>query len=51
MIAGKLYYDTGKESSINGRCDVMNGEITSTIDGSEVPAVDNQSNFGTGFGY
>lgn len=51
MIDGKLYYDTGKESSIDGRCGMMDGEITSTVDGSETPTVDNQSNFGTGFGY
>lgn len=51
MIDGKLYYDTGKESSIDGRCGMMDGEITSTVEGSETPTVDNQSNFGTGFGY
>lgn len=51
MIDGKLYYDTGKESSMDGRCGVMDGEITSTVDGSETPTVDDQSNFGTGFGY
>lgn len=51
MVDGKLYYDTGKESSIEGRCGVMDGEITSSVDGSETPTADNQSNFGTGFGY
>ena len=49
MVGGKLYYDTGKESTINGRCGVMDGKITSTVDGSEIPTKDNQSNFGTGF--
>ena len=29
----------------------MDGEITSTVDASEIPTEDNQSNFGTGFGY
>ena len=43
--------DTGKESTISGRCGVMDGEITSTVDGSEIPTKDNQSNFGTGFEY
>ena len=33
MVDGKLYYDTGKESTISGRCGVMDGEITSTVDG------------------
>ena len=51
MVDGKLYYDTGKESRIDGRCGMMDGEITSTVDGSETPTADNQSNFGTGFGY
>lgn len=51
MVGGKLYYDTGKESTINGRCGVMDGKITSTVDGSEIPTKDNQSNFGTGFEY
>ena len=44
MVDGKLYYDTGKESTISGRCGVMDGEITSTVDGSEIPTKDNQSN-------
>ena len=35
MVDGKLYYETGKESTISGRCGVMDGEITSTVDGSE----------------
>ena len=51
MVDGKLYYDTGKESTVSGRCGVMDGEITSTVDGSEIPTKDNQSNFGTGFEY
>ena len=29
----------------------MDGEITSTVDSSEIPAKDNQSNFGAGFEY
>lgn len=51
MINDKLYYDTGKESSIEGRCGNMDGQITSTVDGTETPMENNQSNFGTGFGY
>ena len=50
-INGKLYYDTGRESTISGRCGNMDGEITSTVDGTEIPMEDNQSNFGSGFGY
>ncbi|MDE7267103.1 MAG: hypothetical protein K2N89_06535 [Lachnospiraceae bacterium] len=50
-INDKLYYDTGKESTIEGRCGNMDGQITSTVDGSEIPTDNNQSNFGSGFGY
>lgn len=50
-VNGKLYYDTGKESTAGGRCGMMDGEITSAVDGSEIPMEDNQSNFGSGFGY
>lgn len=51
MVNGELYLDTGHESTVEARCGVMDGEITSEIDGSEKPTEDNQSNFGTGFGY
>jgi len=51
MVDGFLYYDTGKESTLEARCGMMDGEITSTVDASEIPTEDNQSNFGTGYGY
>ncbi len=51
MVNGKLYYDTGKESTLDVRCGMADGEIISTVDGSESPAEDDQSNFGTGFEY
>lgn len=51
MVDGALYYDTGNESAIDGRCGVMDGEITSAVSASEIPAADDQSNFGTGYGY
>lgn len=51
MIEGKLYYDTEKESPPRYRCGVVHGAITSTVDGSEIPTEDNQSNFGTDYGY
>lgn len=50
-VNGKLYYDTGRESTVSGRCGNMDGEITTTVDGTEIPMEDNQSNFGSGFGY
>lgn len=51
MVNGTLYLDTGHESKIEARCGVMDGEITSRVDGSKQPTVDDQSNFGTGYGY
>lgn len=51
MVNGELYLDTGCESDIEGRCGVMDGEISSTVDGSKIPIQDNQSNFGDGYGY
>ena len=30
---------------------MMDGEITSTVESSEQPTEDNQSNFGVGYGY
>lgn len=51
MVNGTLYLDTGHESNVKARCGVMDGEITSQVDGSERPSVDDQSNFGTGYGY
>lgn len=51
MINGELYFDTNRESDIEGRCGVMDGELSSTVDGSEIPTQDNQSNFGNGYEY
>lgn len=51
MVNGELYLDTGYESTAEGRCGVMDGEITSSVEGWERPAEDDQSNFGTGYGY
>lgn len=51
MIKGELYYDTGRESDFIGRCGVMDGKILTTVDGTEIPKEDDQSNFGSGYGY
>ena len=51
MVNGNLYYDTGDESAAEYRCCTMDGQITSSVDGAEIPAEDGQSNFGTGFPY
>ena len=51
MVNGTLYLDTGHESKIEASCGVMDGEITSQVDRNKQPSVDDQSNFGTGYGY
>lgn len=51
MVDGKLYLDTGMERSVEARCGVMDGEITSSVDGTKKPTQDEESNFGTGYGY
>ena len=51
FIDGQLYCDIGEESSRTERVDAFDGEITSTVKQSEEPTEDNQSNFGTGYGY
>lgn len=47
-VAGKLYYDSG-EISEEPRCGMMDGKITSVTEGE--PMEDDQSNFGTDYGY
>ena len=51
FVNGALYYSTGRESDIIGRCGVMDGEIDKTVDSTTVPTEEGQSNFGTGYGY
>ena len=51
MVNGTLYLDTGFESDAIERTDHFDGEITSKVDGSKEPTVNDQSNFGTGYGY
>ena len=51
MVNGVLYLDAGTESTAEGRCGILDGEITSAVEPSEKPTQDNQSNFGTGYGY
>ncbi len=51
MVDGKLYYDTGKESTVGLRCGTMDGKITSNIEDTKIPTIDGQSNFKGEFGY
>lgn len=48
MVDGVVYKDTGYTDSMI-KCGNMDGEITSSVDG--IPSENNQSNFGTGYGY
>lgn len=49
QVDGLYYYSTGKEA-VSGE-GLPEGEITSTVDGSQIPTEDDQSNFGEGFPY
>ena len=40
MVNGEIYMDTGHESTVEARCGMMDGEITSTVDGTEQPTKD-----------
>lgn len=51
LVNDKYYYDTGRESTKAERSPDMDGKITSAVDGSEIPAENNQSNFGAGYSY
>ncbi len=51
MVNGELYMATGYEATSDRKCGTMDGEITSTVDGSKQPTQNNESNFGTGYGY
>ena len=49
LVDGLYYYSTGEEA-VSGD-GAPEGEITSTVDGSQIPTEDDQSNFGEGFPY
>lgn len=51
MVRGELYQSTGRESELKVRCGTPDGEIQSTVDTSEKPQKDDESNFGTGYEY
>ena len=51
MVDDSLYLATGYEKEAGERSDAFDGRITSEVDGSEKPTVNDQSNFGTGYGY
>ncbi len=51
MADGVLYLDTGEKSTQAHTCAAMLRQISSTVESSQRPAVDGQSNFGTGYDY
>lgn len=51
MVDDVLYLDTGYEKEANKRPDTFEGVINSEVDRREKPMVNDQSNFGTGYGY
>ena len=51
MVNDELYLATGHEATAARKCGTMDGEITSTVGSSEKPTQNNESNFGTGYGY
>lgn len=51
MLDDKLYYCTGIESNETKKCGVMDGIIETSVENWEVPTENNQSNFGTGYGW
>ena len=52
MVDNTLYQSEGEVSTVEGRCGNMDGEITSqTAGGTDAPTENDQSNFGTGYGY
>lgn len=51
MVNGDLYFYTGAESTVTGRCGNMDGNIDSACDANELPTKNNQGNFGTGYGF
>ncbi len=51
MADNILYIDTGKESQRKIIGSTIDGEITSQVRPNEKPTKNNQSNFGTGYGY
>ena len=51
FVRDKLYISTETESTIEGRCGNMDGEIISSVPENEMPSKNGESNFGTGYSY
>lgn len=44
-VGGFLYYDTGEDNDISGRCGTLDGHFTKAVEKYEIPQNDNESNF------
>ena len=51
FVRDRLYISTETESTIEGRCGNMDGEIISSVPENETPSKNGESNFGTGYSY
>ena len=51
FVKDRLYISTETESTIEGRCGNMDGEIISSVPEDEMPSKNGESNFGTGYSY
>lgn len=49
-VDGTIYGDTGYENAMV-TCGTADGEIKTSVDGKSMPEKDDESNFGTGYGY
>lgn len=49
-VDGTTYTDTGYENAMV-TCGTADGEIKTSVDGKSMPEKDDESNFGTGYGY
>lgn len=49
-VAGVVYRDTGYENGM-ATCGTADGEIKTTVDGTQKPAKNDESNFGKGYSY
>ena len=45
MLDGSLYFETGEDSDIKGRCGNLDGTFKKTVDKWEIPKNDNEANF------
>lgn len=51
MVDDAIYYCIGLPADEVAKCGVMDGEIETSVEDDEIPTQNNQSNFGTGYGW